>query len=40
MGKTPLDTVEIKIDLSETKVAQKETAVFLYKHGGKSNREE
>ena len=40
MGKTPLDTVEIKIYLPETKVAKKETAVFLYKHGGKSNREQ
>ena len=40
MGKTALDTVEIKIDLSETKAVKKETAVLLYKHGGKSNREQ
>ena len=35
MGKTPLDTVEIKIDLSEAKVIKKKTAVLLYKHAGK-----
>ena len=37
-GKTPLDAVEmeIEIDLSEIKVAKKETADLLRKHGGKT----
>jgi len=32
--------MEMEIHLSEIKVAKKETAVFLRKHGGKSNREQ